>query len=128
MKPRSLADAVEQSRLRRRHPHLTAARETVEQGGAPGWIEVSRDFVEQQDRRLAAELRDQLGVSKDEAEEQGLLLAGGRLRCGHSLGPMSDGEILAVRTLGRSAGGGVARSIRPQNRREFVLEPSLQRD
>ena len=47
--------------------------------------------------RLAAALRDQLGMGHDEAEEQRLLLAGRGIGGGHGLGAMSHGEVLAVR-------------------------------
>ena len=39
-------------------------------------IEMRGDLVEEQDRRLAAALGDQLGVGENEAEQQRLLLAG----------------------------------------------------
>ena len=39
-------------------------------------IEMRRNLVEQQDRRLATPLGDQLGMGEDEPEQQRLLLAG----------------------------------------------------
>src|SRR5438094_7916004 len=53
VEPRGVADALEQRCLRRGHPHLAAAFETAKQGRAALRIEVSGDFVEQQNRRLA---------------------------------------------------------------------------
>ena len=49
-------------------------------------IEVGGDLVEQQERRLAAALGDEVGMGEDEAEQQRLLLAGRGLRGGHVLG------------------------------------------
>ena len=46
-------------------------------------IEVRGDLVEQQDRRLAAALGDQLGMGEDQAEQQRLLLAGRGARGRH---------------------------------------------
>src|SRR5256885_4453388 len=54
MEARGLGYALEQRRLGGGHPHLAAAFEAPEQGCAALGIEVGRDFVEQQDRRLAA--------------------------------------------------------------------------
>ena len=71
-----LADPFEQRGFGRRHPHLAAAFEAREQRGAAPGIEVRGDLVEQQDRRRAAALGDQLGMGEDEAEQQRLLLAG----------------------------------------------------
>ena len=55
----AVADAVEQGRFGRRHPHLSAPFEASEQGRAALRIEMGGDLVEQQDRRLAAALGDQ---------------------------------------------------------------------
>ena len=43
---RGTADRVKQHRLRRRHPHLPATGEPVEQCGAAARVEVRRDLVE----------------------------------------------------------------------------------
>ena len=58
-------DSFEQSGFGCRHPHLPASREPFEQNGAAVRIEMGGHFVEQQDRRLAAPLSDEIGMSED---------------------------------------------------------------
>ena len=66
----------------RRHPHLAAAFEPGEQSRAALGIEMRGNFVEQQDRRVAAALGDQFGMGEDKPEQQRLLLAGRGLAAG----------------------------------------------
>ena len=124
---RGLADAVEQRGFGRRHPHLAAPFEPVEQRRAPAGIEVGGDLVEQQDRRRAAAFRDQLGVGEDQAQQQRLLLAGRALRGRHALGAMGDGEVLAVRADGRAPGCGVAAAAGLEIGGEVAVGPALER-
>ncbi|KHA64693.1 hypothetical protein NI18_07365, partial [Sphingomonas sp. Ant20] len=75
--PRRLrVDRIEQCVLGAGHPHLPAPRQPIEQRRAAGRIEMRRDLVEQQDRRLPGPLGDQLGMREDDAKQQRLLLAG----------------------------------------------------
>ena len=74
---RGLADAAEQCSFGRGHPNLSAAFETAEQGRPALGVEVRRDLVEKQDGRFAASFGNQLGMGKNEAEEQRFLLARG---------------------------------------------------
>ena len=91
------------------HPHLAAAFEASEQRRAALRIEVGGDLVEQQDRRLAAALGDQLGMGEDEAEQQRLLLAGRGLRAPASaLARWVTARSWRCGPVGRAAGGGVA--------------------
>ena len=53
-----------------------ASGQPFEQGGAAAGVEMGGDLVEQQDRRRAAAAGDELGMGKDEAEQQRLLFAG----------------------------------------------------
>ena len=62
-----MADAVEQVGLGRRHPDLAAAFKAGEQRRPAPWVEMGRDLVEQQDRRLAAPVGDQFGMGEDKA-------------------------------------------------------------
>ena len=80
----------------------------VEQRGAAAMIEMGRDLVEQQHRRHAGHLAGQPRMRQHDPDEQGLLLAGGRQRGRHVLGPVADHEIGAMRSLERPAGGAVA--------------------
>src|SRR6516162_6832419 len=50
--------------------------ESREQRLAAARIEMGRDLVEQNERRDAAHLRHEMGMRHDEADQQGLLLAG----------------------------------------------------
>ena len=77
VEPARCPDAVEQRSLCRGHPHLTSALQAREQRGSPRRIEVCGDLVEEKDRRFTAALGDQLGVGKNETEQEGLLLTGG---------------------------------------------------
>ena len=53
---RGVLNALEQRRFGRGHPHLPSAFQSSEQGSPPHRIKMRRDFVQQQDRRLAASL------------------------------------------------------------------------
>ena len=101
MKARRLANAVEQASLGCSHPYLAAAFEPGKQGRTAPGIEVGCDLVQQQQRRLAATIRDQLGMGEDKPEQQPFLLAGRRLSSRHLLGAVVDGEVLPVRACGR---------------------------
>src|SRR5438874_3679958 len=70
MEARGVVDTLEKRRFGGRHPHLSAALQPVEQRRAPLGIEMGRNLVEQQDRRLAAAVSHQLGVGENEAEQQ----------------------------------------------------------
>ena len=81
--PGRLADGAERVPLGPRHPHLTAARsEPLEQGGAAHRIEMGGNLVEEQDRPAARLLGDEIGMGKDDADQQRLLLAGRAERSG----------------------------------------------
>jgi hypothetical protein len=58
-------DAVEQSRLGRRHPHLPSGFEAAEEGHPAFLVEMRRNFIQKQDRRLAAPFRHQVGMCED---------------------------------------------------------------
>src|ERR1051325_6771674 len=60
-----LADAFEQCSFGGRHPHLAASFEAGEECGPARRVKVPRDFVEEQDRGLAAAFGDQLGMGED---------------------------------------------------------------
>ena len=75
METGSLGDTVEQGGFGRSHPHLAAIREASEEGGPPAWIEVSRDLVEKQDRRLTASFRNDVRMRENKSKQQRLLLA-----------------------------------------------------
>ena len=83
-------------------------RKPGEQSGAAVRIEMGGDLVEQQDRRHAADLRHQAGMGEDEADQQRLLLAGGRLRRRRRLFGKDHRKIAAMRSLERPPGGAVA--------------------
>ena len=71
-----------------------------EQRRAAVRIEMHRRFVEQQHRREAARLGDQRGMAQDDADQQRLLLAGGRdrrRRAGHGIGQHHVGAVRADR-------------------------------
>ena len=75
METGSLGDTVEQGGFGRSHPHLAAIREASEEGGPPAWIEVSRDLVEKQDRRLSALFGNDVCMRENKAEQQCFLLS-----------------------------------------------------
>ena len=124
----SVRDAVEQRGLGRGHPHLAAAFEAREQRGAADRVEMGRDLVEKQDRWLAAPLGDQISMREHETEEKRLLLAGRAAGGRNALAAMRDGDILAVRALGRPSRRGIARPIDPQRRGEVAGLPTFERD
>jgi hypothetical protein len=96
-------DPLEQLGLGRAHPNLAAAFEPAEQRRSALGVEMRGDFVQQQERWLAAAIRDQLGMGQDKAQQKRLLLAGRAVGRGHALGAVGDGKVLAVRPFTRSA-------------------------
>ena len=113
MHPQPLGDARERQegfgigagdqRLRRQ------LHQRGEQRRASLRIEMHRRFVQQQHRREAARLGDQRGMAQDDADQQRLLLAGGRKRrgrAGHGIGQHHVGAVRADRggSRGRIAG------------------------
>src|SRR6478735_10670130 len=104
VEPSGLADAIEQRRFGGGHPHLAATFEAAEERCAAARIEVSGDFVEQQDCRRFAAFGYQFRVSQNKPEKQSLLFScrgsGGR----HMLGTVDDGEVLAMRANGCPSG------------------------
>ena len=62
MEARGVRDSIEQAGLGRGHPYLAAALQPAEQCLPPARVEVSSNFVEQEDRRCAASLGYQLGM------------------------------------------------------------------
>ena len=83
-------------------------------------IEMHRRFVQQQHRREAARLGDQRGMAEDDADQQCLLLAGGRKcrgRAGHGIGQHHVGAVRADR-------GGPRRRIAGTRRRRGLRAAS----
>ena len=111
---RGIADAVKQSRFGCGHPHLPASFEPGEQRSAALRIEMGRNLIQQEDRRFSAPISDQIGVAKDESEQQRLLLTGRRLRGWYLLGAMEHGEVLPVRPFDSAARGGITRTVGAQ--------------
>ena len=62
MEAAGVGNPFEQHRFGCRHPDLAAAFKPVEQGSAAGRVEMGGDFVEQQDRRCAAKVGDELSI------------------------------------------------------------------
>ena len=75
---RAAAQAREQRQIGARHPGLRAQRhDLLEQGGAAGDVQMRRDLVQQQERRMAVARRGKLpGIGEDDGDQQCLLLAG----------------------------------------------------
>ena len=64
-----LPSSFEKRRFRCRHPHLAAALKPLEERRSSLRIEMGRNLVEKEDRRLAAPLRHEIGMREDEAEQ-----------------------------------------------------------
>jgi len=102
------------------HPHLSAALETGEQRGSAPGVEMSGDFVEEEDGRFAAALGDQLRMGEHEAQQQRLLLARRRARRGHLLGSVEHHEVGPVRAFGRPPSGRIAVAVGLEDACEIV--------
>src|SRR6185503_11222510 len=75
---RAAGERLEKGGVGAGHPALHAERHhLVEQRLAALRVEVGRDLVEQQQRRLAPRQRDQTRMGERDRDEDGLLLAGG---------------------------------------------------
>lgn len=108
--PRSVSNGAG---LGARHPHLRAeVEEDAEQSGAPGGVEVGGDFVEEDDRRVAGELRGETRMGEDDADEERLLLPRRALRGRRGLRAVDHDEVGEVRSGARPAGGAVGGSAR----------------
>ena len=125
---RGISNAIEQSRFGGGHPNLTAPLQPLEQRCAAVRIQVRRDLVQQQDRRCAAAVGDQLGMREDEAKQQRLLLAGGAARGGHVFRRVSDREVLPVGANRGATGGSVAAAGRAKLGGEVVAAPAFDCD
>lgn len=69
------AEPCEEIRLGSRHPDLTSPfSEPDEECLAPDGVEMRCHFVQQQDRSPPHPFGDEIGMGKDDAEQQGLLL------------------------------------------------------
>src|SRR5690606_20176552 len=80
------------------HPALCGQPvECGEQGRAPAGVEMGRDFVEQQDGNDTTHMGDEARVNKDQADQEGLLLACRAERRRHVLGPVADRQVGPVR-------------------------------
>ena len=74
--PSRISNTCEKAWFGAGHPNLTCCHnQSVEQGGAARWIEVRGDLVKQEKRAAAAMLGDEIGVGKNKAEQERLLLA-----------------------------------------------------
>ena len=98
------------------HPGLRAEifEHCVERGAALR-IELGGDLVEKDERRRAREAGDEARMGENEAEQQGLLLAGRAQAGGHLLWPVDDDEVRGVRTFGGASGGAVTAAATGQN-------------
>ena len=63
------ANGIEQNGFRGRHPNLSAAVEPGKQGGSTAGVEMGRNFVQKQNRRLTPPRCNQLSMSKHQAED-----------------------------------------------------------
>ena len=83
---RALAERGKHRLVRAGHEGLPAEPvDEIEECRAPAFVEMRGNLVEQQDRRMAGQVADKARVGKDEADKQGLLLAGRAALCFHVL-------------------------------------------
>ena len=102
--------------------HLAAeARERVVERRTAARIEMSRDLVEERERRDSRHLGDQARMGEREADDQRLLLAGRGSRGRRLLRPMPDQKIAEMRADQRASRRGVAAAIIAQARPVAVL-------
>jgi len=89
---------------------------------------MSGDFVQQEDRRASAPTRHEISVGENQAQQECLLFAGGRLARRHPLGAVKHNQVLPMGTLGGSAGSSVTRPVAPKRRSQVARIPTLKRD
>jgi hypothetical protein len=76
MEARRFSNALEQRRLRRRHPHLSSPLQPSEQGHPALRVEVGGNLVKQNGGRLAVPASNKLRMRENKPDQKRLLLAG----------------------------------------------------
>lgn len=104
MEARRFANTFEKGCLGRRHPDLALPFEAGEKRAASARIKMRRDFVKEEDGRLAPSLRDKFGMAEDESQKKRLLLTCRALLCRHELRAVNDPQVLAMRPLDSAPG------------------------
>ena len=91
------------------HTWLPSATISSNSAARRSGVEMGRNLIQQQDRcRAVAAPPNEIGVRQHEADQQGLLLAGGAYLGRHFLRAMPDDQIGAMRPLQSTTGGTVA--------------------
>src|SRR5579863_10675401 len=104
-KPRRAAQRYEQRRVGSGQPDLAfKAKQCGEKRVASGAVEMRRDLIEQEQRRLAAGPLLQPRMGEDNRDQQRFLLAGRQGLRGRPAGGVGDCQVGAVRSGRRTAG------------------------
>ena len=103
----TIAEVTDQAERRLEQARQGNPNATITELVAAGGIEVGGDFIEQENRVLAALLGNDFGVRQDEVEQKRLLLSGRTTRRGLILGGEGDQQILIIGPVSRAARGGV---------------------